>query len=412
MKMKIGNAKKIFLIIIAFLNVPFVALYGTSGLEKAHAAFEKKFYESAIILYNKCLKQVKPNSEEEIRTFIELSNAYYLLGIKYFEKKEYELASKLFYSANSPVADSMEAKSICKIAENCFKKGELDTSLQLFESVNIRIKEADEGIVNVFNAMAEREFNKKHYSKSCSLYCMAGSEESTKGATKCLTILARQKAYVLSANDINSCIFDLGLKNVLSMGFHEFLKKVGKETEATNLLNAGNANYEKGNYIQADAEYTKIEEKYEDTKAYTRLDEEKISTARKKANRAKNRIALYSRRNLKLSTFLWHKGFSSGEIVIIGLAVKNMSTNNGLIILTQGISITSDMFEASAEWRNMTSYQRLYGAIFTAEMIASSSTSEENWAQFLYLKETLLSQWLFLSQSLLDKIVLISSKEM
>lgn len=410
--MKIRNAEKIFLTIIVLLNIPFLALCGSSGLEKAHTAFEKKSYENAIILYNKFLKQVKPNSEEEIRTFIKLSNAYYLLGIKYFEKGKYEWASLLFYSANSPAADSMEAKSICKIGENYFKKGEFDTSLQLYESVNIKIKEADEGIVNVLNAMGEREFNKKNYSKSCSLFCKAGSEKSIKGATNCLSILAARKGYHLPTDDISDCIFDLGLPGILSMGFDQFLKKVERETEAINLLNAGNANYEKGNYIRANTKYTKIKEKYKDTKAYTQLDEEKISNAHKKAYEAKNRRALYSRRDLKLSTFLWHKGFSSREIAIIELAVKNISTTNGAIIVTQGLSITSDMFEASAEWRTMTTYQRLYGAIFTAEMIASSSTPKENWAQFLYLKETLLSQWLFLSQSLLDKVVLISSNEM
>ncbi len=256
--------KKLYIaIILLLISIPKSALGDTHNFQKAHVAFLNGQYEDAIVFYTDFLREADRKSEEAVRALIELSQAYFESGMQYFQRKDYEFARKLFYSANSPQGDTMLSKCVFEIGKGYFDKGDLNHALELYKSINT--EEAREGISTVLNIMAESEFKMDHFERACSLYCESGAQQSMEGATKCLSVLAERKGYDLGTDKVRKWVNEIELPSILAMGFDGFIDKVKREEEAITLLSEANDSSMNGKYLEAEKLYVRILDEYTNT---------------------------------------------------------------------------------------------------------------------------------------------------
>jgi len=144
-----------------------------------------------------------------------------------------------------------------------------------------------------------------------------------------------------------------------------------------------------------------------------RLEREyQLAEEREKRRRdAKILAALESRKRLDITATLSKHGFTNWEIAYIKSGLANMEPENGAVFIIEGLGMSLDLFDAIAEFRNLTPCQKLYVIIFTSEKFASAQCGEKP-AIFLYLKEEFLYDWLPLSRSIISRLALITSDDL
>jgi tetratricopeptide (TPR) repeat protein len=347
------------IIILILISIPHLVSGDASTFKKAHEAFLNEQYENAIILYTNFLKQANRESEEAVKALIELSQAYFELGMQYFQREEYEFARQLFYSANSPEADTMLSKCVFEIAKGYFEKGDLNQALELYKSIDT--KEAREGASTVLCVMAENEFKEKHFAKACSLYCESGTQESIEGAAKCLSVLAERKGYELGTEKIRKWADEIELESILSMGFDKFISKVKREEEAIALLKEANGYYMSGKYWEAEKLYGKILDEYIDTQVIPEVRDklekcaEKISQIEEE-KRQEN--LLRKLESSSLSDFLSQSKdpyFSSYEIALVEVCLNEAPLGIRFII--------DEQIGLSKSYGSLTYYGKLYAIL-------------------------------------------------
>lgn len=183
--------------------------------------------------------------------------------------------------------------------------------------------------------------------------------------------------------------------------------KEQREKKASKLLKQAEKYYRDGYYKKTNEICSEIIDKYEETNA--------ASEARTLLNKSKNatiKASLESRKVLVLSNVLPKYGFTDLEIAYIKAGLMNVKPENGALFIIKGVGMSLDIFDAIAEFRKLTSYQKLYVVIFTAERFASATTGGTKGSKFLYVKEQLLYEWLPLSRSIIARLAKIRSEDL
>lgn len=97
--------------------------------EKGHRALVRNDYEQAIVNYQRFL-ETNPKDERKIKAEIEVGKAYLNSGKRYYEQGNYQMAEKLFYSANTEEGDNWIAKCKLKLAEMDYSKAQYEKSIE------------------------------------------------------------------------------------------------------------------------------------------------------------------------------------------------------------------------------------------------------------------------------------------
>ncbi len=191
----------------------------------------------------------------------------------------------------------------------------------------------------------------------------------------------------------------------------EVIRKIKeqREKEALKMLKQAEEYYEKGYYKKTNKVCSEILDKYGETNTAPKA-RKLLRKSRKSLRKSKNatiRAALKSRRGLMLSDILYKHGFTNLEIVYIESGLANIKPENGAVFIIKGLGMSLNIFDAIAEFRKLTPYQRLYVVIFTAERFASATTGDTKGSAFLYVKEQLLYDWIPLPRSIISRLATI-----
>lgn len=125
------SVKLIFsLLIVVFLtNCSVVDKYS-----QASDFYQNKNYVIAIELYDNFLKK-HPDGALSIKSKLERSDCYYQLGYEAYKKQNWILASRLFFLANSKIADRLQDNSYYKLSEFYKLEGKIDKTLEYYEKI-------------------------------------------------------------------------------------------------------------------------------------------------------------------------------------------------------------------------------------------------------------------------------------
>lgn len=100
----------------------------------AYSLYLKSNYVVAIKFYDDYL-QVSPNGALATKAELERSDCYYQLGYQAFHKENWLLASRLFYLANSKIADNKLDNCYYKLAEESLNINDINTALNYYSFI-------------------------------------------------------------------------------------------------------------------------------------------------------------------------------------------------------------------------------------------------------------------------------------
>lgn len=180
-----------------------------------------------------------------------------------------------------------------------------------------------------------------------------------------------------------------------------------RERKAEEMLKQAKMYYKGGHYKKAQDICSEIVDKYKETEVAS-----EAKAFSKEVKAAAIRSALELRKQFTLSEVLYKHGFTNPEIAYISSGLANIKPENGAIFMIEGLGMPLDLFDAIVEFRKLTSSQKLYVVIFTAEKLASATTGDTKGSTFLYVKEQLLYDWLPLSRSIIARLATVLSKDL
>ena len=129
------NKKKIFLKLSTFiLWVIMLSCSMNNKYNTAYNLYMKSNYVVAIKFYDDYI-QISPNGALATKAELERSDCYYQLGYQAFHKENWLLASRLFYLANSEIADSKLDNCYYKLAEESLNINDIKTTLDYYDSI-------------------------------------------------------------------------------------------------------------------------------------------------------------------------------------------------------------------------------------------------------------------------------------
>ena len=122
-----------------------IILLGCSMNEKYNTAFSlylKSNYVVAIKFYDNYL-QISPNGALATKAELERSDCYYQLAYQAFQKENWLLASRLFYLANSTIADDKLDNCYYKLAEESLNIDDIKTTLNYYSFITTYLVDSE-----------------------------------------------------------------------------------------------------------------------------------------------------------------------------------------------------------------------------------------------------------------------------
>jgi TolA-binding protein len=108
----------------------------------AYNLYMKSNYVVAIKFYDDYIKN-SPNGALATKAELERSDCYYQLGYQAFHKENWLLASRLFYLANSVIADSKLDNCYYKLAEESLNINDINTALDYYDSITTYLTDSE-----------------------------------------------------------------------------------------------------------------------------------------------------------------------------------------------------------------------------------------------------------------------------
>jgi hypothetical protein len=128
--------------ILAALCLLVSACATTDRLKDARNYLSRANYVPAILLYDRYIER-NPHSAEQTIAQLERSECYYQLGLQAYMKKNWVLADRLLFLANSDKADKLADKVHLELANIAEKNGDTDSQLYHYNYVIHQIPGSD-----------------------------------------------------------------------------------------------------------------------------------------------------------------------------------------------------------------------------------------------------------------------------
>lgn len=133
MKLQMKKKKLIYKILI-ILAISFAGCSVNEKYSVARGLYLKNNYVIAIQLYDDFL-ELRPDDALSIRSKLERSDAYYQLGYKAYKKENWILASRLFFLANSKIADKYLDECYFNLAKENFDNNNIEKALYYYDLI-------------------------------------------------------------------------------------------------------------------------------------------------------------------------------------------------------------------------------------------------------------------------------------